>query len=88
MLENSYHRAQPIEVTGVTQFSYGQYEDGTLDIWAAGQAGWYTVKPSRVYKDIYTDMVQAVQLLYFVADAYKETKRYSDLDAPALFEKV
>ncbi|KAL1302952.1 hypothetical protein AAFC00_003271 [Neodothiora populina] len=81
----TYGRSQPVEVTGVTQFSYGQYEDGSVEIWAAGQAGWFTIVPARGYKDVYVDMEEAVQLLYFISDAYKEVRKPSDLAAQAMF---
>lgn len=88
LLRPTYHRNQPIEISSVTQFSYGQYEDGTVDIWASGQAGWYTINPSRPYKHVYSDMVQAVKLLYFTSDTYQEAKKLSDVDAQLLFHKV
>lgn len=88
LLRHSYTPTQPIEITHVREFSYGQYEDQSVDLWAAGEAGWYTINPSRAYKDIYRDMVQAIKLLYYAADTYREEKRYSDLDAPELFRRV
>lgn len=88
LLKPSYHRSQPIEVSDVRQFSYGQYEDGTVEIWAAGKAGWFTIVPGRAYKDTYADMVMAVKLLYFASDKYKEVKKPAELDAHDLFHKV
>ncbi|KAF1346043.1 hypothetical protein BDV97DRAFT_401409 [Delphinella strobiligena] len=87
LLRPTYPRNQPIEIANVTQFSYGQYEDGTVDIWASGQAGWYTINPSRPYKHVYEDMVQAVKLLYFTSDTYQAAKKLLDVDAQLLFLK-
>ncbi|KAK5136952.1 hypothetical protein LTR08_001459 [Meristemomyces frigidus] len=67
-------RTDSIEVRDVLSFAYGQYGDGSVALWAAGRAGWYTLKPSRAYKAVYNDMVAAVKLLYFVADAYREPR--------------
>lgn len=69
-LQPEYRATQPIEITEVRQFAYGQYEDGAVEIWAAGKAGWYAIKPSRGYKQTYNEMVQALEMLYFVADVY------------------
>lgn len=87
-LDNTARRAIQIELTDIKEFSYGEYGDGSLDIWAAGQAGWFTIKPSRAYRDTYSDMTQALKLLYFMADSYKAQKKYGDLSAPHFFKKV
>lgn len=87
-LDNSVHRAVQIELTDIKEFSYGEYGDGSLDIWAAGKAGWFTIKPSRAYREMYTDMTQALKLLYFMADSYRALRKYADLSAPYFFQKV
>ncbi|KAI4738443.1 hypothetical protein E4T50_11104 [Aureobasidium sp. EXF-12298] len=86
-LDKTSRRAVQIELTDIKEFSYGEYGDGSLDIWAAGQAGWFTIKPSRTYRDTYSDMTQALKLLYFMADSYKAQKKYGDLSAPHFFKK-
>ncbi|KAK6004442.1 hypothetical protein QM012_008304 [Aureobasidium pullulans] len=86
-LDNSVHRAVQIELTDIKEFSYGEYGDGSLDIWAAGQAGWFTIKPSRAYRETYSEMTQALKLLYFMADSYKALRKYADLSAPYFFQK-
>ncbi|KAG9951338.1 hypothetical protein KCU85_g2889, partial [Aureobasidium melanogenum] len=86
-LDNSVHRAVQIELTDIKEFSYGEYGDGSLDIWAAGKAGWFTIKPSRAYREMYTDMTQALKLLYFMADSYRALRKYADLSAPYFFQK-
>jgi hypothetical protein len=87
-LDKSVHRALHIELTDIKEFSYGEYGDGSLDIWAAGKAGWFTIKPSRAYREMYSDMTQALKLLYFMADSYKALRKYADLPAPYFFRKV
>lgn len=54
----------------VRSFAYGQFEDGGVQIWAAGQAGWFSISPSRRFKSTYLEMEEAVSILYFVADIY------------------
>ncbi|KXS94796.1 hypothetical protein AC578_4047 [Pseudocercospora eumusae] len=61
----------PIVLEDVRMFSYGQLYDGTPAIWVAGKAGWYTFSPAEKYQSIYADMCEAVDALYFVADAYR-----------------
>ncbi|WPG99308.1 Hypothetical protein R9X50_00212100 [Acrodontium crateriforme] len=64
-----------IELNNVLQFAYGQYTNGRPVVWAAGQAGWYTIAPSRAYRPIYNEMSRAVSILYFVADAYRNSPK-------------
>ncbi|PVI04285.1 hypothetical protein DM02DRAFT_586525 [Periconia macrospinosa] len=68
---------KPVDVVirNVTRFSYGQMTDGELVIWALGEAGWFEIRPRRDYKAIYQDMVEAVELLYFVSDIYNEPRK-------------
>ncbi|KAF2703372.1 hypothetical protein K504DRAFT_473944 [Pleomassaria siparia CBS 279.74] len=64
-----------LEIRNVTRFSYGQTTDGDMMIWALGNAGWFEIRPSKAYKHIYENMVQAVELLYFVTDVYNEPRK-------------
>lgn len=78
-----------IEIRGVTRYSYGQTTDGDMMIWALGGAGWFEIQPSRNYKLIYQDMVQAVEILYFVTDIYNEPrKRGGGPSAELIFQEV
>ncbi|KXT10596.1 hypothetical protein AC579_7518 [Pseudocercospora musae] len=61
----------PLVLEDVRMFSYGQLDDGSSAIWAAGKAGWYTISPAKKYQSIYAEMCEAVDALYFVADAYR-----------------
>jgi hypothetical protein len=49
--------------------------DGELVIWALGEAGWFEIRPARNYRAIYQDMVEAVELLYFITDIYNEPRK-------------
>ncbi|KAF2156664.1 hypothetical protein K461DRAFT_316885 [Myriangium duriaei CBS 260.36] len=62
--------AVPLQLDNVRQYAYGQYEDGRVELWAAGTAAWYVIRPSRGYRAIYERMIEAVDLLYFCADVY------------------
>ena len=73
-LQPSSLRTTLIEVAEVRTLAYGQFSDGSVALWAAGKAGWYTIKPSRAYRPVYDDMIEAVNLLYFIADAYREPR--------------
>lgn len=84
----SCQRSQAIEITDVKEFSYGQYDNGNVDIWAAGRAGWYTIRPSRTYRAVYLHMLQSIRLLYFAGDTYKSVRKYADLSAGELFRRV
>jgi len=49
--------------------------DGELVLWALGEAGWFEIRPAPHYKEIYDNMVEAVQLLYFITDIYEESRK-------------
>ncbi|KAF2432444.1 hypothetical protein EJ08DRAFT_732527 [Tothia fuscella] len=73
-----------IQIKAVTHFSYGAYANGDVDIWAAGEAGWYRIKPSPSYVATFQTMIEAVNILYFTADSYKSSDK---LRADELFAK-
>lgn len=79
-----------IQVTNVGLFSYGQYEEGEVALWAAGEAGWFEIKPSRAYRDVFREMVQAVECLYYAADFYRDLdkSRMKKTEAEEVFEQV
>ncbi|KAF2111359.1 hypothetical protein BDV96DRAFT_582045 [Lophiotrema nucula] len=68
---------RPLDITieNVTRYSYGQTEDGEIMIWALGESGWFEIRPARNYREIYGDMVQAVEILYFITDIYSEPRK-------------
>lgn len=55
----------------VDRFSYGRFDDGEAAVWAAGKAGWFEIQPSREYKSVYRDMVESIDVYYFVVDKYQ-----------------
>jgi hypothetical protein len=74
-IQTTSKRAPLIEVTGVRTFSYGQFEDGNIGLWAGGKAGWFALKPARAYKSIWSGMVESVNTFYWIVDAYREKRR-------------
>jgi hypothetical protein len=72
---NKPYKPSEVEIRDVTRFSYGQTTDGDMMIWALGSAGWFEIRPSKSYESIYKDMVQAVEILYFVTDVYNEPRK-------------
>ncbi len=60
-------------------------------LWADGKAGWFKIRnPSRTYKAIYNEMVEAVNVLYFTTDLLrsKKGKKLSQLSVDTVFAKV
>ena len=95
-LLSTKQRTATIEVSDVRNYAYGAYEDESVDIWAAGKAGWFILKPSKAYRAIYDQMIEAVNILYFIVDAYKTPRKTGkgrsatvlpDYTAQELFEK-
>ena len=73
----------------MTRFSYGEMTDGGYVVWAQGQAGWFEIQPSREYKSIYAEMIQAVELLYFITDIHSEVrKKGGGPGADLIFQEV
>ncbi|KIW11991.1 hypothetical protein PV08_09265 [Exophiala spinifera] len=60
-----------IKIDNVTNFSFGQDDDGKPVIWAAGKAGWYEISPSDRYLSHYNDTVEAIDLFYFMVDQHQ-----------------
>ena len=44
-------------------------------IWAEGGAGWFEIRPSAVYKNMYTKMSQGVEIYFGVVQAYEDVKK-------------
>ncbi|KAB8360702.1 hypothetical protein FH972_024438 [Carpinus fangiana] len=72
---------QRIKIDSCTNWSYGQYEDGAIAFWAAGEAGWFEVKPAAWYKPSYKRTRQGIEILYFIADFYREGLRRAGASA-------
>ncbi|KAJ4320113.1 hypothetical protein N0V94_003583 [Neodidymelliopsis sp. IMI 364377] len=83
------YKSTEIVLRNVTRFSYGEITDGTHVIWALGEAGWFEIQPAANYKAMHNDMLQAVQLLYFVTDIYNEPrKRGGGPSASLIYQEV
>jgi len=65
---------QTIQLSNVRRYAYGQFkEGGGVGIWAEGKAGWFLVEPAVEYKAIFAEMVEAIGMLYFLADNSKKS---------------
>lgn len=83
------YKPTDIEIRNVTRFSYGEMTEGGYVVWAQGQAGWFEIQASQQYKSIYEEMVQAVELLYFVTDIHGEVrKKGGGPSAELIFQEV
>ncbi|KAK6381362.1 hypothetical protein LTS17_004419 [Exophiala oligosperma] len=69
LIENPLHAR--IKIDNVTNYSFGQDDDGKPVIWAAGKAGWYEISPSDRYLSHYNDTVEAIDLFYFMVDQHQ-----------------
>jgi hypothetical protein len=56
----------------VTQYSFGQDENGRPVVWAAGKAGWYEINPSARYQTYFDDMIESIDLFYFICDQHQK----------------
>lgn len=74
-IAKSKPRPTLIEASDVRAHAYGAYKDGSVDLWAAGKAGWLRIVPNKKYKAVYDEMVEAVKVMYFVVDAYQTPRK-------------
>jgi len=61
-----------MKIENVTNYSFGQNDDGKPVIWAAGKAGWYEISPSDRYLSHYNDTAEAIDMFYFMVDQYQK----------------
>ncbi|KKK19328.1 hypothetical protein P175DRAFT_0426382 [Aspergillus ochraceoroseus IBT 24754] len=64
-----------IVLDNVSHFAYGQHNDGEVGIWVAGRAGWFSISPARGYRPMFNDVIEAIDLLYFLTDRHKPKRR-------------
>lgn len=64
-----------IVLENVTHYAYGQHNDGEVGFWVAGRAGWFSISPARGYRNIFNDVIEAIDLLYFLADRHQAKRR-------------
>jgi hypothetical protein len=64
-----------IRIDNVTNYSFGQDDDGKPVVWAAGHAGWYEITPSDRYLSHYNDTIEAIDLFYFLVDQHQKLPR-------------
>ncbi|KAL5362719.1 hypothetical protein BJX96DRAFT_154457 [Aspergillus floccosus] len=64
-----------IVLENVTHYAYGQHNDGEVGFWVAGRAGWFSISPARGYRNIFNDVIEAIDLLYFLADRHQSKRR-------------
>lgn len=83
----SFFKNPSVEIPSTAQHSWGQYESGEFSFWVEGQAGWFHITPARSYREIYEEMVEAIKLLFFVADIYGKAKKKGP-NSQLLFEEV
>lgn len=59
-----------LRIDNVTNYSFGQDDDGKPVVWAAGHAGWYEITPSDRYLSHHSDTIEAIDLFYFLVDQH------------------
>lgn len=64
-----------IVIENVTHYAYGQHGDGEVGVWVAGSAGWFAISPAKGYRAIFNDAVEAIDLLYFLADQHQRRRK-------------
>ncbi|KAF7590904.1 hypothetical protein BBP40_002266 [Aspergillus hancockii] len=64
-----------IVLENITHYAYGQHSDGEVGVWIAGRAGWFAISPARGYRPMFNDVVEAIDLLYFLADRHQKRRR-------------
>ncbi|EYE94076.1 uncharacterized protein EURHEDRAFT_458581 [Aspergillus ruber CBS 135680] len=73
VLDEEY-QSKRIVVENVTHYAYGQHNDGEVGIWVAGRAGWFSISPAKGYRPLFNEIVEAIDLLYFLADRHQKKR--------------
>ncbi|KAL4975404.1 hypothetical protein BDW66DRAFT_137626 [Aspergillus desertorum] len=68
---DSDYLTKRIVLDDVSHFAYGQHDDGEVGIWVAGRAGWFSISPAKGYRPMFNEVIEAIDLLYFLADRHK-----------------
>lgn len=72
----------------VTHYAYGQMEDRSVEMWAAGKSGWYKVSPAKGYQPHFNRIVQAVDAFYFMMDKHQHGRKQLNPTFKNLCEQV
>ncbi|OAA54222.1 hypothetical protein ISF_08449 [Cordyceps fumosorosea ARSEF 2679] len=59
----------PVEIRHCLLYSVGETNDGAIQIWVSGRAGWFEIQPCAAYQATYDTMCQATTLYYSIMDA-------------------
>ncbi|RAL13952.1 uncharacterized protein BO97DRAFT_387103 [Aspergillus homomorphus CBS 101889] len=73
-----------IVLDNVTHYAYGQHNDGEVGFWVAGRAGWFSISPAKGYKPMFNEVVEAIDLLYFLADRHKRKRGRGRFKGPTV----
>ncbi|KAL4920423.1 hypothetical protein BDW62DRAFT_176403 [Aspergillus aurantiobrunneus] len=76
-----------IVIDNVSHYAYGQHDDGEVGIWVAGRAGWFSISPAKGYRAMFNEVVEAIDLLYFLTDRHKpkrNSRSKKNMDYPSL----
>ena len=73
-----------IVIENVTHYAYGQHKDGEIGVWVAGSAGWFALSPAKGYRAIFNDAVEAIDLLYFLADQHQRRQKRRRASYPSV----
>ncbi|KAJ5227048.1 uncharacterized protein N7469_007054 [Penicillium citrinum] len=76
-----------IVLDNVTHYAYGQMEDRSVEMWAAGKAGWYKIAPAKGYLPHFNRMVQAVDTFYFLMDKHQHGRKQLNPSFKSLCEQ-
>ncbi|KAF2999681.1 hypothetical protein E8E13_002085 [Curvularia kusanoi] len=74
-LQKKTYKPTEIVVRNVTRYAYAEMADRTYVLWALGEAGWFEIQPAAHYKPTHDEMLQAVEILYFVTDLYSGPRK-------------
>ncbi|KAL4948784.1 hypothetical protein BDW69DRAFT_87033 [Aspergillus filifer] len=84
LVQDPDYLTKRIVIDNVSHFAYGQHNDGEVGIWVAGRAGWFSISPAKGYRAMFNEVVEAIDLLYFLTDRHKPKRRKRNFSYPSL----
>lgn len=83
VLDEDYQNKR-IVIENVTHYAYGQHDDGEIGVWVAGRAGWFAISPAKGYRPMFNDAVEAIDMLYFLADRHQRKRKRQKMWNPSV----
>jgi hypothetical protein len=72
-VKTAAYRTKKIKIIDISFYAFS--DDAPLKVWAAGAGGWYELQtPTKHFEEVFLRMKEAVAMIYFLADRYRNAR--------------